>query len=708
MSRVRRRKSRRTRAKSTQAGIADTAVLLVHGVGHQQHGSLLERMAAPCIDAFECIAGAQGYDVSRHSEGVAPGASAPDSEPRSMLVTLVKGSRVHRVLFVEAVWSDCFTPPSRRYRLSWALRSLPAALLLLAPDQRDAEALRTAESMPKPWSADEIKRAVAKALRLDQLIGKDELVLVRLAWRVFVGALVMGLLVTTLGGIPVIVLLLVAVCYLASRRNVIGHVAMAASADPELDKIRDRVRHCLEWSRRRSRRVVLVAHSQGGFIAHSLLSQPEGDRPVAGLIGVGSGLKPIWLLRQLNDRAVLLLVWLVIGTVVLGEAIALPMVGGLTSTLAGPIGALMKAGGVLAVPPIGQHPNLLHDLMRDALDVSRLQVIDPWAAFGRLEPWQGVLAVPLAGGVAWARRLCGKSYPDPDTAGLAPVRAERWIELSSYHDPVGRMLLPRLPAPAEEQSIAVGGHPVLDHVAYFSPASILPWRVAGLVLSNLGIPSPPAIATIGRSLQADAARRRRLRAGLLMTVIAVGVLPALGAGRSLFAAIAGMAAVLLATSIASSVVFTLRETAAQKSLLATLRATVSTGRHLYDLRQPVALKNRVIPTMLLLMVVLACFLTSLHLTRYPTEQSSSAGPLLLFATVALAYLLAVGAGYRPRRTYLLVCLAVCWVLHLEVVPPVPHEESVPSVLAVPGVFALAAATMLCGALFYWLSPKRLA
>lgn len=340
MSRAARRKRRGARAKRTQAGIADAAVLLVHGIGHQQHGSLLGRMAAPCIDALECIAGAQGYDVSRHSDGVAPGAPTPDSEPRSMLVTLVKGSRVHRVLFVEAVWSDCFTPPSRRHRLYWALRSLPAALLLLAPDQRDAEALGTAESMPKPWSAGEIKRSVAKALRPHQLIGKDELVLARLAWRVIVAALVIGLLVTTLIGSPVIGLLLAAVpvAYLASRSNVIGHVAVAASADPELDKIRDRVRHCLEWSRRRSRQILIVAHSQGGFIAHSLLSQPEGDRPVAGLIGVGSGLKPIWLLRQLNDRAVLLLAWVGIGIVVLVEAIMLPVASGLTSTLAGPTG----------------------------------------------------------------------------------------------------------------------------------------------------------------------------------------------------------------------------------------------------------------------------------------------------------------------------------------------------------------------------------
>lgn len=348
----------------------------------------------------------------------------------------------------------------------------------------------------------------------------------------------------------------------------------------------------------------------------------------------------------------------------------------------------MTAPGVLgAVPPIGLRPDLLHDPMRDAVDVSTLQLTGPWVALGR--------------------RLREQAYPDLDTVRLAPVCGGWWIELSSYHDPVGRMLLPGLPAPAEERSIGVGGHPLRDHVAYFSQASILPWRVAGSVLSELGIASPPAITTIGGSLQADAARRRRLRAGLITTVLVVGTLPALGAGGSLFAAIAGVAVVLLATSIVSGVVFNLRETAAQKSVLATLRATVSTGKHLDDLRQPVSLKNRVIPTTLLLGLVLSCFLTSLHLTRYPMEQSSSAVPLFSFAMVALAYLLAVGAGYRPQRMYLLVGLALCWVSHLDVVPPVPHEESVPSVLAVPGVVALVTATVLCGALFYLLSTKRL-
>jgi hypothetical protein len=217
----------------------------------------------------------QGYEVSTIDD-VDPLTSGPTDEtsPRSSLVTFTRGADRRTLLLVEAVWSDCFHPASFRRCAWWAVRSLPAVVLLLSPDQRDAESFKAAASSASPWTPTEIARGVGRALRPGSFLSEDDFVLFRLFSRLLVAFLLVGVLVAGVIAQPAVglVLAFAVVAYVLSRRHLVGHVVVAASDDMELGNIQDRVQHCLGWARERSARVVAVGHSQGGFLAHAVLS----------------------------------------------------------------------------------------------------------------------------------------------------------------------------------------------------------------------------------------------------------------------------------------------------------------------------------------------------------------------------------------------------------------------------------------------------
>jgi hypothetical protein len=250
------------------------------------------------------------------------------------------------------------------------------------------------------------------------------------------------------------------------------------------------------------------------------------------------------------------------------------------------------------------------------------------------------------------------------------------------------MLFPTLPPPAEERSIAVGGNPLGDHVAYFASSSILPWRIAGTAMGDSGRRASAAIDAIDRTLSAYAARRRLLRIELLVAVMLFTTLPSIAAGATPLAVIGHAGVWVLATSILLSLVFAFHETRANRRVLVALAGAIASGRDVGRHRMPVERGKRALPTMLLLVVFVACLGTTLQLIGYPSEDTSSHRPLAYMATIVFGYLMAVGAGYRPMRSGLVAGVAFCSLAHLATVPPVAHRPDVPAVLAQPGVVVL--------------------
>jgi hypothetical protein len=677
---------------TTNEPVSDVAVIVVHGIGNQAKGSVLRNMAQPCVAPLAALAARHGFRTEQLTD-VSPLRNTQEDSPRSTTLVLTGSQSQRRILVAEAVWSRAFDRPPWWYCLYWGLRCLPAVVLLLAPDRRDETSLLDDSRDPSATAHAKSRGSAPdrKAIGLD-----DHLVMARWGYRALFAALVVGLPFAAALESPVLGVIIGGplLLYLASRRSIVGHVVVAATGSRELDKIYDCVRHTIDWAGRRAKKTIVIAHSQGGYLCHQILSGGSTPMPsvdVASFVGVGSGLRPIWLLRHLAQRRVMLLCWLWFLSVAVGEAVALRVLAGFDQSVGDMTNWLIQQSAWLVTPIGVQRPPPSADF--DQLEA----ILSPWREVERVASRFGLLeaagaAVFLAGGWLF-RRQWARVFPRGGSYGIAPVQAAGWEEFSSYHDPVGRMLLPALPSPAKEQAVAVGGHPVMDHVAYFSSTSVVPWRIAGIALGALGRQSPPVVDVVHSNIQRLAARRRALRAGIFSVVLFFALVPSISAGEPLIVAIANAGPGLLVTATLLSVAFALRESRVNGALLSQLPDAV-TGSDVRSGPAPVGLRARALPTGTLLMLAACGFLAAILLADYPSPGANSGGALLLLGELALAYMLAVGAGYRPWRWPLLAGVLSCVALHLAAVPPIPHPSTVSDLEALPGLTTVFTALIL--------------
>lgn len=670
--------SQAARGEAERRGDADIGILLVHGIGNQKPGSLLKRMAEPCVAHLTGIAAAQGLEVSVDASG----ATEPDA-PRHTTVELIRGSHRRRVLFVEAIWSDAFERPPRWRSLLWALRNLPAGLMLLGPDRRDAGAIDTDGVSPSQAATASGAPSIA-----------ENFMFLRLVYRAFTAILLVGVAVATVLhhralGLGLFGFILLYLCWL----RIVGHIVVAATGSAELRRMEERIKACLSWTNARSRRTMVLAHSQGGFLSHRILSDGSMERnAVQSLIAVGSGLKPITLLRELERRTVLLAAWVFVVSVGLGEAAIVQMLDGPDRQLTQASRNLLGLGGPFAAP-LAALPSLEERYMNQvkALSSSPFRDALPHFAHGL-----GVLQVVelglfLLGCIAFAR-LWRTAYPRGGSPLLRP-RCRNWQEFSTYHDPVGRMYFPTLPPAAQELPVSVGGFPIGDHTAYFSSGSILPLRIANAILLQLGARAERGVCELDTHLLRLAGRRRVLRLEIFGTVLAVGLVVEMANQQPLMTAIGRLATALLALSLVLSVGFAWREGRVNRSLLRRDEGRLAGLRG--DSRlDPVPLRKRVGPAAILAIIALSSFLTGIQFAGLPPAYQGPMGTFLEISLVALAFAWATGAGYHPSR--LALCAFVAWgALHYVAgVRPLPHSPQLPAGYALPGLLELIVVVVL--------------
>lgn len=679
--------SLRTIAEST----AEVGILFVHGIGNQKPGSVLDNMGKPCIEALVSIAVSEGYKVEEHRELHPAGTPHEhvDATPRSALLVLSRRRQSLRVRLVEAIWSDSFSRPPWWQCLYWALRSLPAAILLLSPDQRDVGLFSDQASVS--WKAG-LRHAAKMWLHPDKLLS-EYLPFLRLLYRLFVAVLLSIPLLVLVARYPVSgpLLLVMLIAYLRSPTNIAGHVMVAASQPGELAKIEARLRGHIQRMESCCDRVIIVAHSQGGFLCHRILSTRDMNRANSRaksteLVGIGSGLKPIWLLRQLSRGVVVRAAWTTAIAALLAESVAWASVD--RSFFAGTrsILQLLVSQGALLARPMGlTQPPLRADVFLAEVQAAIRSLP---SGFGRLG-WPDLSRA--AGSVALAllaRRLWKKSKKH-ETLHVESARAEKWSEFSSYHDLVGRMLLPELPIAALNEAVAVGGHPFRDHVAYFSSSSILPWRIAIDALGRTARPTTLAkIDLIQWGLLSRASRRRVLRMGILTVVSVFTLLPPALAGRSASEALRTMDLNLLVPVVMLSIFFAMWEVRDNHKRLGYLQEAVADAAQPKELRLPVIAAHRIKPAALLMMLAVSAFAVGTALSSYPAHDGKGGKAFIFLLTLELAYLVAVLAGYRVWRWPLVVGFGYSILWHLSVVPPLPHAPAISYWLAEPAIAAL--------------------
>ncbi|MFE1790696.1 hypothetical protein ACFW7J_20255 [Streptomyces sp. NPDC059525] len=227
---------------------------------------------------------------------------------------MVPGQRAATVLIAEAVWSDRFRRPPWYLRwlrtVTYLVRSLPGVLLLLGPDRRDRSFWVSTETSFKSTFLRSIRNGLWP---IGFFASPDMRHMGRMGWRFLTSLVLLAAFMALLsehpwvagGGAAALVVLL------STRLNVADHVIMAAVRDHEREKLLDYLEDRLRWMQERCDKIVIVAHSQGGFLAHQLMARQGGrnQRKVIRLVGVGSGLKPIWILQQARRPFVATVAW---------------------------------------------------------------------------------------------------------------------------------------------------------------------------------------------------------------------------------------------------------------------------------------------------------------------------------------------------------------------------------------------------------------
>ncbi|MFE2304840.1 hypothetical protein [Streptomyces sp. NPDC059411] len=504
--------------------------LFVHGIGNQKPGTTLEWGRS----TFSALRDVHGEQVLSWKDQ--PLADSPeDTSTRHAEVVVSLGGTRHRALFAEALWADKFAElgrPSLRRTLTFLLASLPLLFWVVGPDRRDLRVLTSP----------------SRSLRAR---GEAWLAQMRLLWRLLTlavvsTALAYGIVLAARSLLASALLLALLALLVRSRRNLLWHVRVAAVDEERTQQLLAHLHRKLEWMERHCDEVVVVAHSQGGYLMHRVLSPTADQRhpKVRRFIGVGSGLKPISLLKTFDNSGIGPGLWGLVGLVPgwlwgLGPWTWQPL-GWLLQTI---LRQLYLALQITVMPSAFLGDARLAELQREATAAELHRALTTMPSLHLDLAHGAAIAVSIAtasllGRLIHAALQARPPYPlglDHHRRGIA------WREYSSPHDMVGRMLGPTLPDEVEQPWIAPVGQPVRDHTLYFHRTGVLPRRLAADLLADLGLQREAAdwdqaVTRLDEVRRRQGTRRRALHGLLIGTFATLLAAPRLFHGPSVLLA----------------------------------------------------------------------------------------------------------------------------------------------------------------------------
>ena len=442
-------RGRSRRRPSTPSSMANReyrdGIVMVHGVGHQKRGDTLQSVAPRLAETLS----AQGLaTVFTRNEAASEG------------ILEVEGGK--HMLIAEAYWADIVAEGriggtrGALLRVRFAFSAMPYLVVgVLGPRDHHGEAATERPSSSRLMSSlrsivgiepGEFARVAPLAWRILPLYGLAVAVtaLFGLAWWAGLSAVAL-----TLSGLLIVLVL---------PGSIVEHVRMASDDGAELQRICDRVSACISSVEERCERVWVIAHSQGGFIAHSLLAETASTkhRRVTRLTGIASGLRPIRLSGLATSWRVLTSSWMVL----LGSA--LMTVGVLHG---------MEPDGFFGFAVLGHLMSVVAIMfVLPSVAVVRPDVVLEVFPRGFSMGWNG-LPMAIAGLViVGAALLLRRGTPDAPLAVPDLHRRIRWEEISSPSDLVGSMSIPELPDRVSLVAAPSIRNALFDHGlgAYFS------------------------------------------------------------------------------------------------------------------------------------------------------------------------------------------------------------------------------------------------
>jgi hypothetical protein len=426
-----------------------TAVVVIHGIGAKKAGGPLQSVAGP-LEQFLYRQAPGTVSVTRRDSTD----NLPEYTEFLYESTIGRGQQrsTQRVVMLEVLWADIGRRTSGVRSLIWILKSLPLlGLLVIAPDNRDL----------------------------------NDVSLSRLAYRLTFPVLIVLSLLQPAIRLWVLVLIIAVISTVIFRRtNLIGDVQMAAVNEAAVGEIVENINATIDQALSVAKRVIVVAHSQGGYLSHRALqvrSLSGGSHEKIELVGVGSGLKPIWLLKRFGD-------WQSVG-------VATILLLGVSATFISLIPIVL---GLLqyATPWIR---DWAQPAVRSLIVAPSFSKVHPvpfdwhvmllWSWKYPLSPvpdlWQVAI---LASGLLllfFARwRVLPRFRALRDTDLMRPEALSQWTEITSTIDSVGRLAFPRLLG-AEIIETSGVGNPFIDHISYFRVSSPTTWLLASQVFRGV-------------------------------------------------------------------------------------------------------------------------------------------------------------------------------------------------------------------------------
>lgn len=652
----------------------DVGVVLVHGIGPQKTGDTVESWVPSIHQALGGVLGRHGRITSEAErsaittdDGDFPGYSMSISRP---------GGRPSRVLVTEANWADSYRSRRLLGTLPWLARVGPALVLPLMPDARDEEDTDRSHDL-----------ASGSALRfLVRLLGAFVPLLV-------VAALPLPLQVATIiAGLAALVIMAT-----NHRFNFAGHVCMAADGESGLDAVEERIVQVIETTRRSSKRVVVVAHSQGGYLAHRALQRmPHRDTT---LITVGSGLQAITTLRVMGSRPRYVVgCWgFLLGTLVVeGWLLTHFNPGQLFSpfTQMGVDPGILFAGLVVGILPLDLFttatPAALGDTLWSTLGDTLWEMISNVA----LDWWLvcAVLAYVILFliGQVWGKEFVRDTH-------IPALRRTHWVDITTHHDLVGRLTVPLLPPGVDQKAVVVTGNAVADHVQYFRKPGITSWLVADQISFCLGYPTDPRTEHERTGALARSSRRHTLRVAALAAPLLFIATLALAVGGDPMSAIVAAAPKMIWLFLPLSLFVWIADTRDSRRVSDALDHP-GTARPFRLPSEPrrVEAAALIVTSLMGAMSALAIYgwLRELHLLR---QGEGLLSVVSLWTVVCPCLAAAVASGYRPPPVKVTGCLLVVTLISAvpawQAMAPLYPRHFLP--LGLPAISWLAIMTFVC-------------
>jgi hypothetical protein len=284
---------------------ANIGVLLVHGIGNHREGETLRAFGQPVLDWLKDWLRGKGGDQTRGTVSVsearfsdpeAPAHALAEVKCRSASTEGETESARESWLFCEGWWGAMVQPPASFQLLRWMWTRGP---LLIYWHFFNRQTAGKEKSQASP------------------------------------GDITFGLVAFLLAGFCQIVIGIAMLLSLIPigpwRRKVIDAVraltltlgdSYVLEEDIQRAALVDRVRRALDWMAQRTDRVVVIAHSQGGAIAHEVLRQSSPNN-LRMFVTVGSGLEKLHFLREVvTGREGLVTAWLIFPLAFAGASIA--------------------------------------------------------------------------------------------------------------------------------------------------------------------------------------------------------------------------------------------------------------------------------------------------------------------------------------------------------------------------------------------------